>query len=630
MRAFEEYYTDEKIIKHLCKIRISYARRRNKKHLLDKLTKPESQVENKVSKYDEEILSELSKILPNRRIWLTSGQRTHKWIISKGKKEHLKLDTDDKNREALYNTIKKYRRDFPTSPFVIELNRFIIDIKNSIESGVYRFSTPDILPEVKERNRNVLKYCTKNNKTIECRPIARFKLKDRIILSLANKFLTDLLDDFFEESSLAFRAVKKVDDEIVAIKHHDAIVKILDNKAKNPQLDFYVAECDIKKFYDSVNHKVCMSSFNALIERVRDLHPNLNLQTVIAIFKAYLECYSFRENVKIKNEDKSYWNEQIDKKGNPINGYYPWIEDDITNSDYYKFNSDDRIGVPQGGALSGLIANIVLDIADKRLKEIDNLFYVRYCDDMILMHEDKNTCQNAINIYTQSINDLHLFNHKFINKYFEVNKNNYSKSEPIFRYFETKNGLKLRRAFEYSIKPFWDCKSKGPYQWGKFDLNKNVFPWISFVGYEINYNGETRIRKKSLKKEISKQEKVIKSIIYVTGKNKNARNNTILRSAFEKLNGMAVGRIKLYNFKTCKNNLCWSDGFKKLNFNSHSKRQLKQLDQNKYKQISILKKHLKEDIIDAKPESDGGSNSEIYYFHKPFSYYYQAGQKKSE
>lgn len=86
----------------------------------------------------------------------------------------------------------------------------------------------------------------------------------------------------------------------------------------------------------------------------------------------------------------------------------------------------------------------------------------------------------------------------------------------------------------------------------------------------------------------------------------------------------------MYNFKTCKNNLCWTDGFKKLNFNSHSKRQLKQLDQNKYKQISILKKHLKEDIIDAKPETDGGSNSEIYYFHKPFSYYYQVGQKKSE
>ena len=102
MKNFEDYYTDEKIIKLLCKIRISYARRRNKKHLLDNLTTSEFHLEEKLSDYDNEILSELSKILPNRRLWLTKGQRTFK--------KNIKIDTDDKNREALFNTIKKYRR----------------------------------------------------------------------------------------------------------------------------------------------------------------------------------------------------------------------------------------------------------------------------------------------------------------------------------------------------------------------------------------------------------------------------------------------------------------------------------------------------------------------------------------
>jgi hypothetical protein len=42
----------------------------------------------------------------------------------------------------------------------------------------------------------------------ECRPICMFNLTDRIILSTTNKFLTRLLDDYFQDSSYAFRSKK--------------------------------------------------------------------------------------------------------------------------------------------------------------------------------------------------------------------------------------------------------------------------------------------------------------------------------------------------------------------------------------------------------------------------------------
>lgn len=622
MKKFEDYYTDEKIIKLLCKIRISYARRRSKKHLLDNLTTSEFHLEEKLSDYDNEILSVLSQMLPNRRLWLTRGQRTFN--------KSIKIDTDDKNREILFNTIKKYRRDYPTTDFVISLNKFIEEIITSINSCEYKFSSPDILPEIKERKKSALKYQAKNGIETECRPIARFKLKDRIILSLVNKFFTDLFDDFFEGSALAFRAVKKNDKgEIVITKHHDAVEKIIAHKEKNQNSDFFVAECDIKKFYDSVNHKVCLDEFNKLIEKAKAGNTSANFDTAIYLFKAYLECYSFQDDVLTKNGCKTYWDSQKDKKGNSIRGRFPWIEKEIAKSEYYNKNSTDKIGVPQGGALSGLIANIVLDATDKKLKEIDELFYVRYCDDMILMHQNKQVCRDAINLYINSINDLLLFNHDLNSNYFKQSKQNYSKSKAKYRVFPTSNGKQLNRAFEYTTKPFWECKSKGPFKWGKLDLKNNCFPWISFVGYEINYNGETRIRKKSLKKELEKQEKVIKSIIYAISNKKNARNKTIIRSAYEKLHGMAVGRIKIYNYKTCENKLCWTDGFRQLNFNKYSKQQLRLLDRNKYHQIAILTKSLKTETIKSiAPEED--NNSEIYFFHKPFSYYYQAGQKKQE
>ena len=65
-------------------------------------------------------------------------------------------------------------------------------------------------------------------------------------------------------------------------------------------------------------------------------------------------------------------------------------------------------------------------------------------------------------------------------------------------------------------------------------------------------------------KELQKQKKIVTSIIRRIRKEnykyKLARNETIKRSAFEKLNGMAVGRIKLYNYRTCENKICWTDG----------------------------------------------------------------------
>ncbi|MBK7506182.1 MAG: hypothetical protein IPI52_14345 [Bacteroidetes bacterium] len=89
----------------------------------------------------------------------------------------------------------------------------------------------------------------------ECRPICLFNLKDRIILSITNKYLTRLFDDHFEDCSYAFRS-KKNREGTVILNHHDCIKEILDFRKRNLEKPLWVAECDMEKFYDTVNHKI--------------------------------------------------------------------------------------------------------------------------------------------------------------------------------------------------------------------------------------------------------------------------------------------------------------------------------------------------------------------------------------
>jgi hypothetical protein len=76
------------------------------------------------------------------------------------------------------------------------------------------------------------------------------------------------------------------------------------------------------------------------------------------------------------------------------NGVFKWVDNELSELGYYSSIENERIGIPQGGALSGLIANIILNVADKVVLET-GAFYLRFCDDMIILHPDKSNCERA-------------------------------------------------------------------------------------------------------------------------------------------------------------------------------------------------------------------------------------------
>lgn len=469
MKAFEKHFTESEILRQICKIRVKMAKSRSKKHLLHLLTNNvkynyhqnlNKKPTNEFEEYQEELTTFLSTILPPRKKWVKLGKDSRLKAkaldkIKEAKENNVKLNkrnfflsSNDKNFYSLLKTIKVQNKKEIKEQWYINLQNFITEIIELSANPEHNIITPIIFPKLKEK----LKKGGKN----ECRPICMFNLKDRILLSLTNKFLTQLFDEHFQDSSFAFRSKKNAENSILS--HHDCIKEIHAYRLNNINKELYVAECDMKKFYDTVNHKIARQLFYELIVKAKEKHPLLNLKNPIAIFESYLNCFAFNIDIP-KPTDLKYWSSY-----KIINGEFSWIDDKTLNIHYTDI-SNERIGVPQGGALSGLIANIYLNNADLSIIS-KQVLYQRFCDDMIIISDDLEECKKAKVSYETTLMDLKLFPHPFKNE----------------------SQLMSRKDGQINYRCFWDGKSKGPYKWG--EIKENSFPWIGFVGYEINYLGD--------------------------------------------------------------------------------------------------------------------------------------------
>ncbi len=141
---------------------------------------------------------------------------------------------------------------------------------------------------------------------------------DRFIQQAITQILTPPFDPEFSEHSYGFRPKRR---------GHDAV-----RKARTYMQEGYriVVDLDLEKFFDRVNHDRLMAR---LAERVTD-------KVLLLLIRKYLQS------------------------GVLIHGLVKPTEE----------------GAPQGGPLSPLLSNIVLDELDKELEK-RNLRFVRYADD---------------------------------------------------------------------------------------------------------------------------------------------------------------------------------------------------------------------------------------------------------
>lgn len=141
---------------------------------------------------------------------------------------------------------------------------------------------------------------------------------DRLIQQAIAQELNKVYDPTFSESSYGFRPKKSAKDAILKAKKY-----INDGRR-------WVVDMDLEKFFDKVNHDILMSR---LSRRIKD-------KRVLKLIRKYLQSGVLINGCKICNEE----------------------------------------GTPQGGPLSPLLANIMLDEVDKELDKRGHKF-CRFADD---------------------------------------------------------------------------------------------------------------------------------------------------------------------------------------------------------------------------------------------------------
>lgn len=163
---------------------------------------------------------------------------------------------------------------------------------------------------------------------------------DRFIQQAIAQVLTSLYDPTFSNHSYGFRPNRSA---------HDGVRKA---KGYIQEGNRWVVDIDLEKFFDKVNHDRLMG---VLAKRIED-------KRLLKLIRKYL------------------------KSGIMINGI-------VTTSEE---------GTPQGGPLSPLLSNIVLDELDKELEERGHKF-VRYADDCNIYVKTKKAGNRVMNSVTSFI-----------------------------------------------------------------------------------------------------------------------------------------------------------------------------------------------------------------------------------
>ena len=161
---------------------------------------------------------------------------------------------------------------------------------------------------------------------------------DRLIQQAMNQVLTEIFDPTFSENSYGFRPRRSA---------HQAILQAQKYVQEGKGI---VVDIDLEKFFDRVNHDMLMAR---VARRVKD-------KRVLRLIRGYLEAGLMKDGLV----------------------------------------SPSREGTPQGGPLSPLLSNILLDDLDKELEKRGHSF-CRYADDCNIYVKTEQAGTRVMNSVTQ-------------------------------------------------------------------------------------------------------------------------------------------------------------------------------------------------------------------------------------
>jgi hypothetical protein len=517
-RTFDEYVTGREIIRQVVALRMKEAARRSEAVFFRGISKS--------APNPHRAIQSLPDLLPPRSCWTRPARAVRVRLGSSGARQAACLN------DAL-------RGLSGADPWAANLRALIQEVRAAmLDAGTRRFTTPDILCKAKDGDG--------------IRAVAAYQgIADRVIIGVLSRYLRDLMDPVFLNCSYAFRKAAGTD-------HHAGVESLVSYAEARREYPLWVAECDLRKFFDSIHHDVALDALDRVNARISQKGPGLDPRAR-RLFVNLLESYTFPGTALPRIIDWSA------SRGNQAGQL--WIADELKR--FHAEPATERIGIPQGSAVSGVVANLVLHAADEAVlgeSRDPDLFYARYCDDIIIIHPDKKRCGQALGRYMMALDSLKLVSHEPV----EINA----------------CGAAYYRA-----------KSKAPYAWGPDGEGRTRVPWIPWLGYHVQRNGELRVREASLEKELNKQARLVRRVeALVSGSPDGEMRSasTILERVSFRLVAMAVGR-RTAGSGVVKHvaSPCWGSGFRLLLSHKHIGSQLKRLDAGRERQKSILSRFLK-------------------------------------
>lgn len=469
--------------------------------------------------FDEIGRRDVEKVLPPRRAWSRAGEKARDSV-----------DPEVVRKQAIRRTVMRHRRagTFEEMEWGRRLTAFVNSVREAVFSGNVAFEKPRMIKIAKGYKDGVQEF----------RDVASFdNLADRVILSRTTVYVRDVLEGVLGDCCYSFRR----DPER---SHQLTIKKLQEWRTEQANGEMYVAECDIKKFFDNISHDV-----------VRRCWGKVGFdQAAGKVLEAYLAVYS--------------------------------------SSDI------EQRGLPQGGSFSTVLANLVLHEADEAVEAMDDgrLFYARYCDDVVIAHPDESVCRAALEAYKSALAGLELPVHQW--KSF------------VYRPADGKST------------DYYAIKSKGPFRWAEPAVGEaDCAPWVSFLGSQVRYDGETRIRKESIEKHIRALGHETAKVVAELQKCEAAgflkkrlppAAAKMLRAWFAKFRNRLIAKGVGYvtaKVKDC--HLCWAGAFTRVTNCADTRMQMRRLDRVREGMLCKVWKML--------PKVCGKERRR--YMGRPFSYY---------